>query len=256
MRLGAALPVTGFDGDPVGARHFADAARRLEALGYESIWVFDAVGRGFILPDPLMVLAVAAAVTERVELGTGVLQLPIRNTTELAHRILTLDLVAGGRLLLGVGPGSTEADFLALGADYPGRMSRFVEELPKLRELLRTGKLGATDLTPWPATAGGPRVLYGAWRGAFVERAAREADGWIASAAHNDEATLADALKRFRDAGGARAVVTNVQVARDTARTVDHLMRLRELGFDDAVVLDLLPSEDRLASLREALERA
>jgi alkanesulfonate monooxygenase SsuD/methylene tetrahydromethanopterin reductase-like flavin-dependent oxidoreductase (luciferase family) len=246
MRLGAALPIMGFDGRPVGPKTFADGARRLEGQGYASAWVFDAVGRGFILPDPLMALAIAATVTERLELGTGVLQLPIRNTPELAHRILTLQLVAGDRLLLGVGPGSTEADFHTFGADYGERMARFAQELPVLRELLRSGKHGATDLSPWPATCGGPRVFYAAWRGGWVERAAKQADGWIASAANSDDATLADALTRFRDAGGVRALVTNVQVGRDIGPAVDRLTHFRELGFDDAVIMDLTPDDQRL----------
>jgi alkanesulfonate monooxygenase SsuD/methylene tetrahydromethanopterin reductase-like flavin-dependent oxidoreductase (luciferase family) len=256
MRLGAALPVFGFAGRPVDSRHFAEASQRIERLGYASIWVFDAVGRGFILPDPLMGLMLAATVTERVELGTGVLQLPIRKTTELAHRILTLYLVAGDRLLLGVGPGSTEDDFRAFGGDYEARMARFAEQLPKLRELLRSGKHGETDLTPWAATSGGPPIFYGAWRGSWVERAAREADGWIASAMHNDDATLADAIARFRDAGGKRAVVTNVQVGPEIGPALERLLHLRELGFDDAVALDLSPDEERLEALLRDYQRA
>ena len=255
MRLGAALPITGWEGAAIEAGHFARSAERLEKLGFASIWVFDAVGRGFILPDPLMALAVAASATQRVELGTGVLQLPIRRTTELAHRIMTLHLVAGGRLLLGVGPGSTEADFRAFGADYGTRMARFAEQLPRLRELLRSGRSGDVDLTPWPATAGGPSVFYAAWRGAWIERAASEADGWVASAMHNDDAALANGLTRFRDAGGKRAVVTNVQVGHEVAPVLDRLAHLRELGFDDAVVLDLVPSEDRFAAILDESDR-
>jgi len=253
VRLGATLPITGPGGGPVDARTFAEGASLLEELGYTSIWVFDAVGRGFMLPDPLMALAIAATVTKSVELGTGVLQLPIRRTTELAHRILTLHLVAGERLLLGVGPGSTEDDFLAFGSSYERRFARFAEQVPRLRRLLGTGRDGGIDLTPWPAVTGGPRVLYGAWRGPWVERAAAEADGWIASAAHNDDATLADALARFRDAGGRRAIVTNVQVPRELAPALERLARLRELGFDDAVVLDLRPDRDRLSAILAAM---
>ena len=256
MRLGAALPILGIDGRPVGPRDFADGARLLERLGFASVWVFDAVGRGFMLPDPLMALCVAATVTERVELGSGVLQLPIRRTTELAHRALTLHLLAGGRLLLGVGPGSTEADFQAFGGDFASRMQRFAGELPRFRELLLTGKAEGTDLTPWPAAAGGPKLLYAAWRGSWVERAAAEADGWVASAAHNDDATLADALSRFRDAGGERAVVTNLRLGAEIGPAVERLSHFRELGFDDAVVLDLSASEERFASLREAYDQA
>jgi alkanesulfonate monooxygenase SsuD/methylene tetrahydromethanopterin reductase-like flavin-dependent oxidoreductase (luciferase family) len=255
MRLGMALPVFGLGGEPVDSGHFPRAAAAIEEAGYASLWVFDAIGRGFCLPDPLMALAVAATATRRVELGTGVIQLPIRNTAELAHRILTLHLLAGDRLLLGVGPGSTEADFEVVGEAFDGRMKRFAAELPRLRELLRSGRSGGADLTPWPATVGGPPLLIGAWRGPWVERAARDFDGWVASAMHNDDATLADALKRFREAGGERAIVTNVQLGAELGPALDRMSRLADMGFDDVVCLDLQPTSDRIVAIPEALGR-
>jgi hypothetical protein len=122
-----------------------------------------------------------------------------------------------------------------------------------LRHLLRTGRDEVTgaDLTPWPDALGGPPLLLAAWRGSWVERAAREADGWIASAAHNDDAVLAGALGRYRDAGGRRAIVTNVRVERELAPAVERLQRLGELGFDDCVALVVRPNEERLAALLE-----
>lgn len=253
MRLGAALPITSEVGGPPAPRDFAAGAAILEELGYTSVWVFDAIGRGFMLPDPLMALAVAATVTERVELGTGVVQLPLRNTVELAHRALTLNHIAEGRFLFGVGPGSTEADFRAVGADYKERFRRFAEEWPHLCRLLRTGADGDVDLTPWSTVAGGPRVLLAAWRGPMVTRAASEADGWIASAAYNDDGVLAEALARFRDAGGRRAIVTNVEVPQETDAAVERLRRLRAIGFDDAVVFDRRPTEKRFRAILEGL---
>jgi hypothetical protein len=96
-------------------------------------------------------------------------------------------------------------------------------------------------------------MMLGAWRGGWVERAATDADGWIASAEHGDDATLAAALKRFRSAGGQRAVVSNVQAGPDLAPTIDRLHHLGSLGFDDAVVLDLTPTVDRYTELRTAI---
>lgn len=253
MRLGAALAVTADDGGPQTARGFARSAARIEALGFSSIWVFDAVARGFILPDPLMALAIAAALTSRVELGTGILQLSNRNTVDLAYRALTLHHVAEGRLLLGVAPGSTKDDFDAFGEDYPDRFRRFERELPRFRRLLSTGRDGETDLTPWPSALGGPRVLFGAWRGPWVHRAATEADGWIASAAHNTDEVLADAIVRFRASGGTRAIVTNVQIGRDIEPALLRLAHLRTLGFDDAVVQISRPTEERLRTIRQGV---
>lgn len=249
MRLGAALPVADLGGGPLQAGSIARSACLLEEFGYSSIWVFDAVGRGFVLPDPLMALTVAASVTDRVELGTGVLQLPIRNMAEVAHRVLTLHLLAGDRLLLGVGPGSTEADFTTFGGDFETRFARFETQLVELRSWLNTGGHDGADLSPWPAVAGGPGVYLAGWRGRWVDRAATEAPGWIASGANADDETLAAGLERFRKAGGGRAIVTNVQVGPDLDETKQRVERLGAIGFDDAVLFDLTPSEDRLAAM-------
>ncbi len=102
-RFGIILPSGGRSGPALEAQSLADAAR--------SVWAFDAIGRGFLLADPLTALSVAATVTRHIELGTGGLQVPLRNPVELAQRVLTTHLVSGGRLRLGVGARSTTADF-------------------------------------------------------------------------------------------------------------------------------------------------
>lgn len=253
MRLGAILAGDPIGGGELGPRSLADNARRLEAMGYRSLWVFDGIGRGFMLPDPLQALTVAATVTDEVELGTGVLQLPLRNPPEVAHRALTLQLHSGNRFLLGVGTGSSEPDFAAMGADHAHRFSRFESSLAELRSWLATGGFEGRSLNPWPAVAGGPPVVIGSWRGPWIERAAAEGLGWIASGAYTDDAALADGLARYRTAGGQRAIVTNVQVGPDSGPTRDRLQHLAELGFDDAVVFDLHPTEARLAAIRAAI---
>jgi alkanesulfonate monooxygenase SsuD/methylene tetrahydromethanopterin reductase-like flavin-dependent oxidoreductase (luciferase family) len=253
MRLGTVLPIGDLRTGRLAPGGLAHNARQLEGLGYESIWTFDAVGRGMMLPDPLMALAVAASATEHVELGTGILQLSIRATPEVAYRALTLHQIAGGRFLFGVGPGSTRADFDTFGAPFEDRFERFEHQLAELRQWLADGTFEQRSLSPWRAVRGGPRLFLAGWRGGWVERAAEEAAGWIASAANADDATLAAGIARFRAAGGARAVVTNVHAGDDLAPVVERLHHLAELGFDDAVVHDLTPSTTRLAELREAM---
>ena len=259
MRLGAALSPVPLGGGEPTATSLADTCRTIEELGYDSIWVFDAVGRGFMLPDPLMALTVAATVTERPELGTGVLQVPIRSTPELAHRILTLHLLAGERLLLGVGPGSTETDFTTFdnGARFSDRFSVFRQELAHLRQWLETGDgpNGTTSLSPWPAVRGGPEVYLAGWRGRWVEEAA-SSGGWIASAAYADDDQLADGLARFRGAGGTRAIVTNVQADTDLQPVIERLRGLAAMGFDDAVVMDRVPTIDRLSAILDGVRGA
>ena len=88
----------------------ADYARRIEASGFPGIWVGDSLGRGRPTLDPLVALAALAAATDKVELGIGVLQVPLRNPIELAHRVQSVQALSGGRLRLGVGSGSTEDD--------------------------------------------------------------------------------------------------------------------------------------------------
>ena len=176
------------------------------------------MNRGFILPDPLIGVSVAAAVTTRVEVGTCVLQVPLRNPVELAHRILTAHLISGGRLLLGVGAGSTKADFDALGLDYAARLQAFEDALPVMRRLWRGEQVGAANLTPWPGALGGPAVLIGSWGGKrWIPRAAQEFDGWIASPARRISRRSTDGIQRYRDAGGKRAIVTNIAVDLDGA---------------------------------------
>ena len=253
MRLGTAMPAARADGLAIDAGYFGETAAEMESLGFSSLWVFDAVGRGFILPDPLTVLAVAATTTTKIELGTGVLQLPWRSTPELAYRVFTTHLICGGRLLLGVGPGSTEHDFTAMGADYATRFEDFKTQLSELRETLQSGTVNGRDLAIWPAAQGGPQLLIGAWRGPWVAQAAIDYDGWVASAAHNDDEVLADAIGRFRSAGGRRAIVTNVQAKEDLEPTIERLKHLRELGFDDAVLFDLAHTRERGATVIAAL---
>ena len=180
MRLGLIMPRMNPDGSPLTGDTLADGARAIERAGFDSLWCFDAIGRGFILPDPLIAVSVAASATERLTVGTCILQVPLRRPVELAHRILTASLVCGDRLLLGVGAGSTRADFEAIGLDYDTRMQEFADALAVMRRLWSGEQVGAANLTPWPATLGGPKLLIGSWGGKqWIPRAAKT--GWSAS---------------------------------------------------------------------------
>jgi alkanesulfonate monooxygenase SsuD/methylene tetrahydromethanopterin reductase-like flavin-dependent oxidoreductase (luciferase family) len=271
VRLGISVPTARADGSPLTGDALVASARLIEEAGFDSAWFFDAIGRGFILPDPLIGASVAAAVTRRIEIGTGILQIPLRNPVELAHRVLTAHLICQGRLLLGVGAGSTRADFDALGLDYARRMQTLEAALPVMRRLWRGEKVGAASLTPWPAARGGPAVLIGSWKGErWIPRAAREFDGWIASGGRTSLRALTEGIARYRAAGGKRAVATNIAVDL-TAPTeacdddapfhlrcapgaaAERLRALRDLGFDDAVLVLKAPTEGNLSAVRALL---
>ena len=251
MQLGIALPFADLSGGPLRPDSQVSAARTIEQLGYSSIWTFDAVGRGFMMSDPLMALAVAASGTTNVGLGTGILQLPIRNVAEVVHRLFSLEVLAPGRVLFGVGPGSTRDDFEVFGGDYGGRFAEFDRQWGELRQFVREGKADRRDLCAWSQVLGKPALMLAGWRGPWVERAAAEAAGWITSGARADDDQLAEALTRYREAGGRRAIVTTIRVCADVGPTIDRLHRLADIGFDDAVVFDLDASVDRLAAVRQ-----
>jgi alkanesulfonate monooxygenase SsuD/methylene tetrahydromethanopterin reductase-like flavin-dependent oxidoreductase (luciferase family) len=271
LRLGMVLPRAESGGRPLDAASLADAARRIEEAGFDSAWVFDSLGRGRLLPDPLTALAVAGTVTRRLELGTGVLQVPLRRPMELAHRVLTTHLVCGGRLRLGVGAGSTAADFAAVGVDFASRFRQLDESLAIMRQLWAGARVGDAELgAPWPIAAGGPPILIGSWAGSrWIERAAREFDGWVASGARSSWRLIAEGIARFRKLGGKRAVLTNVNVGLEAEKpspdgpddpfdligprsvAVERLRHLRELGFDDVVLVAARHDAAHLQELRE-----
>jgi alkanesulfonate monooxygenase SsuD/methylene tetrahydromethanopterin reductase-like flavin-dependent oxidoreductase (luciferase family) len=270
-RFGIALPTGGPGGAPFVSHSLADAARAIEDAGFESAWVFDAIGRGFLHPDPLTALAIAATVAPRLELGTGVLQVPLRSPVELAQRALTVHLVSGGKFLLGVGAGSTATDFAALGRDFAARFRTLDESLAIMRRLWAGERVNGASLAPvWPAAVGGPPILIGSWAGSrWIPRAAREFDGWIGSGARSSWRALREGIARFRDLGGKRAIATNVVVQLDAetpspdgpedpcdlkcppAVARERLQRLCALGFDDVVMVARRHDAGYLKALRE-----
>ena len=256
MRLGINVPTRNPDGTPPTAEALQQRAREIEEAGFDGIWIGDTVHRGtHVSPDPLMWLLTAALATRRVELGVGVLQLPLRQPFELAQRLATMNTLTQGRFTLGVGAGSTRADFEANRVDYEARFKILTEYLPIIRKLCNGEQVGSANLAPWTKPGGGPRILIGAWaNGPWVRRAAQEYDGWLASGHYTKGVkALADGIKRFRDAGGKRAVLANVRFDMSAPRqplaedgpfelmcgpqeASDRLHQAAELGFDDCLL--------------------
>lgn len=235
MRLGALLgPIA----EPDNPKWTAERAVRLVGEGFDSLWSLQAVGRGFAFGDPFVTLAAAAAVTDAVELATAIVQAPLHQVGDLAHRALSLRQLCGERFILGVGAGSTARDFQAFGRNYERRFQRFNEMLPQLRESLRSGTIDELPLAPSPNTTGGPPLFLGSW-GKGVRRAAREFDGWIASALYRTSEQVLAALREYRAHGGGRAVVSSIQVPpnADLGLLKDTLACFADAGFDDAVVI-------------------
>jgi alkanesulfonate monooxygenase SsuD/methylene tetrahydromethanopterin reductase-like flavin-dependent oxidoreductase (luciferase family) len=255
MRLGINLPFLSETRDAPSAADIGKRARAIEAIGFQGIWVGDVFSRGLVWPDPLMWLLAAGAATERVELGTSVFQVPLRNPVELAQRFLTLQALTKGRFLAGVGAGSTQGDFDAAGVDFEARFRTLRESLSIIKRLCNGEQVGAANLHPWPSTVGGPPIIIGSWwNGPWIKRAAQEFDGWISSAGRTNFNTLREGIKRYRDLGGKRALVTSIYIdlnapdkpIRDDEQytlscgpeqAVERLGRLADLGYDDAILV-------------------
>src|SRR5262249_9796930 len=151
-RFGIALPSGDRTTGSITATTIAEAARAIEATGFTSAWAFDSIGRGWLHADPLIALSVAASVTRGLEFGTGVLQVPLRNPFGLASGGLPPPRACGGRLLFGVGSGSTEAAFRALGLAFTARFGRMSGSLDVMRGLWKGERVGDASLAPvWPA---------------------------------------------------------------------------------------------------------
>lgn len=234
MRLGATLAHL----SSAPAFPIAEWAKRLVGAGFESLWTPQVIGRGFLVPDPFVTVAAAATATEGVEVGTATVQVPLHHPADLAYRILSLLSVCGDRLSLGVSPGWSEADFAAFDRDHAARFRTFDENLARLRVLLAHGRDERADLAPAGAVTRRPPLLLGSW-GAKVERAAREFDGWLASANRRTADQIIAAHERYRAAGGRRAMVCAIRLSgrNDLGPVGEQLQRYAEAGFDDAIVL-------------------
>jgi probable F420-dependent oxidoreductase len=165
-------------------------AERAESLGYDSVWVGDSL---LARPrhDPLTLMAAVAARTKKVEIGTAVLLPTLRNPVVLAQQVATVDRIAEGRIILGVGIASDlpniRHEFEAAGVPFDKRVGRFNEAL-RLCKALWSGKpvdwdgrwkMKGAVLGPTPHRPGGPPLWIPGSVPAARERAGKLYDGWF-----------------------------------------------------------------------------
>ena len=199
MKIGVVFPQTEIGQDPAVIRDYAQA---VEAMGYTHILAFDSVvGANPDRPggwdsqytyqhafhEPFVLFGFCAGVTRRIELVTGVLILPQRQTTLVAKQAAEVDVLSGGRLRLGIGVGWNPVEFEALGENIKTRGKRVEEQLEVMR-LLWTKELVTYEgqwhrvpdagIKPLPVQRPIP-VWMGGESEAVLRRAARRADGWI-----------------------------------------------------------------------------
>jgi probable F420-dependent oxidoreductase len=204
IRCGIVL--TGGDGAATRAN-----AQRAEALGFDSLWVGDHVAFHVPIPDSLTMLSFAAAVTERIALGTAVYLLPLRPPALIAKTTATLDLLSGGRLVLGVGVGGEfPPEFGAVGVPVAERGARADEAIEVVRRLWtedrvahegRHFRFGPVTIAPKPARV--PPIWVGGRADAAMRRAGRTGDGYVSHmcAADKYRENLEQIAKTARESG-------------------------------------------------------
>ena len=199
MRVGVVFPQTELGGDPGAVRAYG---QRVEELGFTHLLVYDhvvgadpAVHRGWNGPydvnttfhEPFVMFGYLAAVTRSLELVTGVIILPQRQTALVAKQAAEVDLLSDGRLRLGIGVGWNAVEYEALGQDFSKRGKRSAEQIALLRRLWTEptvtfdgdfDRVTGAGLAPLPVQRPIP-VWIGAAAAPGYERAGRLADGWF-----------------------------------------------------------------------------
>jgi probable F420-dependent oxidoreductase len=191
MEFGIALPNFG---KYAQKESILDIAKLAEDLGFDSLWVSDHIvipeshrGFGNVFYEPLATLSFVAAKTRVIQLGTSVIILPYRNPIVLAKMISTLDVLSGGRVILGVGVGWLAEEFDALGVSYQERGSitdEFIEVLKNLwsnEEPSYRGKyykFSNIKFFPKPLQRPHPPIWIGGNGLVALRRAITLGDGW------------------------------------------------------------------------------
>ncbi len=223
LRLGVNLPTF----DPLGSGgspQFVEAAQLAEQAGFDAVWVGDHLSAPSPNHDSTVALAAVAATTPRVKLGYGVMLLGLRQPAWIAKQLTTIDALAPGRLLLGVGVGGEfPQEFEALGLDVKRRGRLLDQALAELPEWLQ----GSSDPALAPAISALPPIWVGGRSDAAMTRAARVGDGWLVNWMSPDRirergealAVLAEAEGRPRPALG---LVISCYTDRDPNRAREH----------------------------------
>ncbi len=195
MRIGFAAPTSGSWATP---EIITQVAGRADELGYASLWTFQrllypevtALGEAYhSVLDPLITLGFLASCTQRARLGVAVVNFPFITPILLAKQAAAIDVLSKGRLLLGIGLGWAEEEFIASGATTERRGARVQEYLSCLDAIFSgvpdfTGesyRIPRSEVLPRPVQHPRPPVLLGGVVPAALERAGRIADGWISS---------------------------------------------------------------------------
>jgi probable F420-dependent oxidoreductase len=279
MHFGIVFANTGPFARPAAAAAMAAAA---EAAGFESLWTVEHVvvpqgyestypydpsgkmpgGEDMAIPDPLVWLAYVAAATSTIRLATGILIVPQRNPVVLAKELVTLDMMSGGRLELGIGVGWLEEEFHAIGVPFAGRGARTDEYVAAMRALwadqpasFHGDHVDFDDCILLPAPERGTIPIHvGGHTEVSARRAGRLGDGFFPGrGSHEELAHLFDVVRRTareHDRDPDTIQLTSGGQGAIGSRAGDEVERLAALGVERVILPGFLfwnDTEDALA---------
>ncbi len=229
--------------EPFEGMTWMDSARRLQDLGYDTLFVSDHFDEGY---GPLTGMAAAAAATTTLHVASAVFAPDFRHPAELARELASIDLISEGRLEVGIGAGYTVADFATTGIpmDAPGvRVDRMIEYVAVLRGLFKNEPLTfegthytitALQGVPRPFTPGGPPILIAGGGKRMLTFAAQYADiigvntnlptseARAASTRDGVPSSIDEKLGWIRDAAGARFADIELHAWVSYAQVTEH----------------------------------
>jgi probable F420-dependent oxidoreductase len=256
-----------------------DVAKAAEDLGFESVWL----GEHIVMPrdlqtahpsgsrpqaaldylhhEPFSALSAIAAVTTELRVGTGVCLLPLRDPFNVARASATVDVLSGGRFLLGVGLGWAPEEYRILGIDWHTRGAR-LEEAVRLVRVLWTEESPAFEgrfyscppvgFRPKPTRPGGVPILPGAYSDTAIKRAARVGDGFFGSA-RNTNVAQAQLQVFCAELGAVGRTLEGLDLT-NGARTPVEAEALMAAGYT-RVSAGIVPPDDPVATLRDLASR-
>ena len=209
MDYGAHLPLIALDRQPWTLHRLLEYADIAQSVGFQALSANDHL----VFPRPWLdgptALASVLGRTGRMVLATTVALPVVRGPVALAKSLAAIDLLSGGRLVVGVGPGSSARDYAAVGVPFEERWKRLDEAVQTLRALWQgegppfRGEFYSTEgitLEPYPAQRPGPPVWIGSWGSeAGLRRVVRLGDGWLASAYNTTPEAFAAARRRLAE---------------------------------------------------------
>jgi alkanesulfonate monooxygenase SsuD/methylene tetrahydromethanopterin reductase-like flavin-dependent oxidoreductase (luciferase family) len=266
IKLGLILPTSTPDPSQPILGDVRAAARLAEEAGVESVWSTDHLIASAPMLDSTVALTTAAAVTERIKIGYGVMLLALRPVAWAAKQVTSLQYVSGDRLLLGVGTGNPahgDVGWRAAGTSYEDRGQRTDEALAVLPDLIAGRKVQLAEgleAAIAPGATVPPLLVAGDGKKALA-RAARFGDGWISIGLAVDDVPARIAALEELAAGYGRprpaVTIVGAQLDDDQAKAVDQLAAYAEAGVERVI---LVPGADgwesgyeRAAKLQAAL---